>query len=177
MSEVILKECVIHGLTEFAFRTSENVYRCRKCASENVQRRRYLIKEKAVEYKGGKCEICGYDKCISALEFHHLNPTQKDFGIGQNGYSNKWEIIKKELDKCIMVCANCHREIHEKEFLDKKNTLYETHSKIYKYGKDVDEKIVYMRDVENKSYHQIAKEMNINRNTIMSHYKKYKNNN
>lgn len=115
MSEVILKDCTTHGLTEFTWRECEKRYRCRKCSVEAVQRRRYLVKEKAVEYKGGKCEICGYDKCISALEFHHLNPTQKDFGIGHRGYTRSWEKVKEELDKCIMVCANCHRELHEKD--------------------------------------------------------------
>lgn len=69
------------------------------------------IKAQAVAYKGGKCSICGYDKCIQALEFHHLD-TNKDFGIGDNGYTRAWSKVKEELDKCILVCANCHREIH-----------------------------------------------------------------
>lgn len=68
----------------------------------------------AVAYKGGKCSICSYDKCIAALEFHHLDPTQKDFGISKDGTTRSWELIKAELDKCILVCANCHREIHNK---------------------------------------------------------------
>lgn len=78
----------------------------------NVQRRRNKIKEMSVEYKGSKCEICGYDKCNEALEFHHINPEEKDFGIGEKGYTRSWDSVKKELDKCIMVCANYHREIH-----------------------------------------------------------------
>lgn len=89
-------------------------YRCSKCCQERVSERRRELKRKAVEYKGGKCECCSYDKCIAALEFHHLDPNQKDFGIG-NGNTKGWESIKTELDKCIMVCANCHREIHDKE--------------------------------------------------------------
>ena len=72
---------------------------------------RQKIKEKSVEYKGGKCEICDYDKCITALEFHHLNPKSKDFGIG-NYSTLGWDKIKNEINKCILVCANCHREIH-----------------------------------------------------------------
>lgn len=63
-----------------------------------------------VEYKGGKCEKCGYNKCIEALDFHHIDPSQKEFGISSNSYS--LERMKKEVDKCILVCANCHREIH-----------------------------------------------------------------
>lgn len=67
----------------------------------------------AVEYKGGKCNSCNYNKCIAALEFHHIDPEQKDFGIGNKGFTKSWDKIKTELDKCILVCANCHREIHE----------------------------------------------------------------
>ena len=74
-----------------------------------------LKKEKQlVEYKGGKCEHCGYDKCISALEFHHINPSEKDFGIGQYGSSKSFEKMKQEVDKCILLCCNCHRELHWK---------------------------------------------------------------
>ena len=72
---------------------------------------RQRLKEKLVKYKGGKCEICGYNKCINALEFHHLDPTKKDFGIA-NGNAIAFEKAKKEVDKCILVCSNCHREIH-----------------------------------------------------------------
>ena len=68
-------------------------------------------KRKAVEYKGGKCSLCGYDKCLTALEFHHVNPKEKEL------YNSHWtfERNKKELDKCILLCANCHREEHAKE--------------------------------------------------------------
>ena len=79
----------------------------------NVQRRREKVKDMAIEYKGGSCQICGYDKCNRALEFHHLDPLEKDFGISSKGYTRSWNAIKEELDKCIMVCANCHREIHD----------------------------------------------------------------
>lgn len=72
---------------------------------------RKKIKEKAVLYKGGKCVICGYNKCFRALDFHHKNPKEKDFNISFG--IKKWENTKKELDKCILVCANCHREIEE----------------------------------------------------------------
>lgn len=59
----------------------------RKQVVANVQRRREKIKKMAIEYKGGKCQICGYDKCVGALEFHHLNSKEKDFGIGEKGYT------------------------------------------------------------------------------------------
>lgn len=111
MEKIILKECKKHGLTEFILRADER-YRCKKCASEAVQKRREKTKELLVEYKGGKCEICGYDRCVEALEFHHINPEEKDFGIGQKGYTRSIEKNKAEVDKCLLVCANCHREIH-----------------------------------------------------------------
>ena len=77
----------------------------------HVKNYRNRLKEKLVEYKGGKCEICGYDKCVEALEFHHLDPTEKEFGI--SSYSSlSFEKAKNEVDKCVLVCANCHREIH-----------------------------------------------------------------
>jgi arsenate reductase-like glutaredoxin family protein len=79
---------------------------------------RVRLKEKLVEYKGGKCERCGYDKCITALEFHHLDPDEKEFGVG-NFEVLSFGKCKKEVDKCILVCANCHREIHYEEYLKK----------------------------------------------------------
>ena len=63
-----------------------------------------------VEYKGGKCERCGYNKCIEALEFHHLDPTKKDFNVSAHSYSSKR--MKDEADKCLLLCSNCHREEH-----------------------------------------------------------------
>lgn len=67
----------------------------------------------AIDYKGGSCQKCGYDKCNGALEFHHLDPSEKDFGISAKGDIKSWERIRVELDKCILICANCHRELHE----------------------------------------------------------------
>ena len=112
MEKYIDNVCKTHGLTKYVYVPSEKRYRCVKCRSEAVQKRRDKIKEILVEYKGGKCEICGYNKCISALEFHHLDPTQKEYGIGYKGYTRSIEKNKKEADKCVLVCANCHREIH-----------------------------------------------------------------
>lgn len=78
-----------------------------------VDKRRKMIRKLAVEYKGNKCEVCGYDKCGSALEFHHKEPNVKDFGISAKGYTRSWQKVKSELDKCILLCANCHRELHD----------------------------------------------------------------
>ena len=84
-----------------------------KTKSESVVEWRQRQKIKLIEYKGGCCEKCGYNKSISALQFHHLNPYEKDFTIGGSSYS--FEKLKIEVDKCIMVCSNCHIEIHEEE--------------------------------------------------------------
>ena len=50
---------------------------------------------------------------MQALEFHHTDSDGKDFGISAKGYTRSWEEVRKELDKCILLCANCHREVHE----------------------------------------------------------------
>ena len=124
MEKCIMKECKKHGLTEYVLR-ADGRYRCKKCASEAVQKRRDKIKLLAIEYKGGKCEICGYDKCKQALEFHHIDPNEKEFGIGEKGYTRSIERVKEEVDKCLLVCANCHRELHAgliniEDIIDKK---------------------------------------------------------
>lgn len=111
--KVIMRNCDKHGYTEFILR-KDGVYRCKKCASDAVQKRRRKLKEELVEYKGGKCEICGYDSCIAALEFHHINPDEKEFGIGTMGVTRSLETLKREADKCILLCCNCHRELHWK---------------------------------------------------------------
>ena len=76
-----------------------------------VAKRRKKVKLMAVEYKGGKCQLCGYCKCVEALDFHHKDPKTKKFGIGYKGYTRSWDAVRAELDKCVIVCANCHREI------------------------------------------------------------------
>jgi 5-methylcytosine-specific restriction endonuclease McrA len=86
-----------------------------------VAQRRRETKRKAIEYKGGACEGCGYNRCVAALHFHHLDPTKKDVQVSKNTMS--WERVKAELDKCEMLCANCHAEKHhalEKPRLEKK---------------------------------------------------------
>lgn len=77
-----------------------------------VQKRRKKVRELALAHKGGRCEICGYDRCPDALEFHHLDGKFKDFGVSARGYTRSWAKVKEELTKCVLVCANCHREIH-----------------------------------------------------------------
>ena len=97
----------------------ENVYLGGKRESSDETSRRKSLnvinwkkvkKLELIKYKGGCCEVCGYDKCPAALEFHHKDPKGKDFAISSHSYS--FEKMKKEVDKCMLVCSNCHREIH-----------------------------------------------------------------
>ncbi len=83
----------------------------REALIKAVAKRRKKVKAMAIEYKGGKCQSCGYYRYQGALELHHINPRDKDFGIGDKGYTRAWEKVKKELDKCVLLCANCHREV------------------------------------------------------------------
>jgi hypothetical protein len=71
--------------------------------------RRLELKKSAVEYMGGKCQLCPYDKCFSAFDFHHTDPREKDFVISSR---MSWVVIVKELQKCVLLCATCHREVH-----------------------------------------------------------------
>jgi len=83
-----------------------------KYLTEAVSRRRRKLKEMVVEYKGGKCVLCGYNKYVGAFDLHHRSDSKKEFGLSTRGLTRSWEKIKSEADKCILVCANCHREIH-----------------------------------------------------------------
>ncbi len=84
---------------------------CKRCYNVKTVERQNKLKAAAVIYLGGRCLICGYSKYSGALDFHHLDPFQKDVTIGAfRGRS--LARIKNEWDKCILVCVNCHREIH-----------------------------------------------------------------
>lgn len=82
------------------------------------KKQRNLTKETLIALKGGKCERCGYNKCIQALEFHHLDPTQKKFSLSTHRGS-AIEHSLKEIEKCVLLCANCHKEEHYKPPLAK----------------------------------------------------------
>jgi hypothetical protein len=110
----VLKECPKHGLTEFAPRKNCNRWRCKHCAVEAVSRRRRKVKRLLVDAAGGRCQRCGYDKCLAALQFHHLNSEEKSFRISAPGVKSLQK-LKEEIKKCILLCANCHAELHSKE--------------------------------------------------------------
>lgn len=82
------------------------------------------MKKKLVALKGGACQICGYSKCLVALDFHHIEETTKEFELSQRDLTRAWEKIIEEAKKCLLVCANCHREIHARIIvLDKKGGI------------------------------------------------------
>jgi hypothetical protein len=115
---------VVCSREEFRYKKSYGGY-CRSCDIKWKTERKRILKKRAVEYKGGECEICGYHKTMRALTFHHIDPDSKakELRYHISGHSAKvcsivgagwgWEKIKNEIDKCMLVCMNCHMEIEE----------------------------------------------------------------
>ncbi|HWX96998.1 MAG TPA: hypothetical protein VNZ01_09105 [Solirubrobacteraceae bacterium] len=85
----LLLRCTHHGLTTFGRRSSGG-YRCNKCRAEAVSRRRRKVKQLLVEDAGGACKLCGYDRCVAALEFHHLIPAEKRFSLSHRGVTRSF---------------------------------------------------------------------------------------
>lgn len=100
--EVCNREYVYHR------RKGHTLKRCNSCMTNY---RRFKLRKRIYDYKGSKCEICGYDRYTEALTFHHRDPDKKEFNIS-GSHSRSWESIKHELDKCNLLCLNCHAEIH-----------------------------------------------------------------
>lgn len=84
---------------------------CKSCCKDRTLIRQKDLKQQCVDYKGGKCYFCGYNKYYGSLDFHHKDPSKKDYGISR-GRCYNFDKLKIELDKCILVCRNCHGEIH-----------------------------------------------------------------
>jgi predicted transcriptional regulator len=107
--------CEIEKLkTEFYNRRNGkgvSVY-CKSCTTEQTIERQKKFKQQCIDYKGGKCVSCGYNKCNNALDFHHLDPSKKEFNIAHVRLTSFNDKVKTELNNCALVCANCHREIH-----------------------------------------------------------------
>ena len=103
-------ECPEHGETTFVRRT-DGAWRCLKCRSEAVTARRKRVKAILVAEAGGCCRICGYDRCVAALEFHHIDPEGKSFAIASRGVTRSLEAARDEAAKCVLLCSNCHAEV------------------------------------------------------------------
>jgi hypothetical protein len=103
-------ECPHHGLTEF-WLEARGIYRCLRCRSEAVARRRRRLKELLVADAGGACSICGYDRHIGALQFHHRPGEPKEFGLADRGLTRSLDAVRVEAAKCVLLCANCQAEV------------------------------------------------------------------
>jgi transposase len=104
------RECSRHGLTPFVLDT-RGCYRCRRCRSEAVTRRRRRVKQILIAEAGGCCQACGYDRHPAALAFHHLDPAQKRLVVSARGVGLSLDTLRAEAQKCVLLCANCHAEV------------------------------------------------------------------
>lgn len=111
----VIKQCKKHGMTDFSKR-KEGGTRCKKCAVESVVKRTRNKKLELIKMFGNKCQECGYNKSAGALQFHHLNPKEKSFGIAEMGKYSLSRLIE-EAKKCVLLCANCHAENEYTKFL------------------------------------------------------------
>jgi transposase len=109
LSEVLMS-CPRHGEVSHV-RDSRGSFRCRRCRADAVVRRRRRVKQILVEEAGGRCRACGYDGSPVALEFHHLNPREKEFGVASRGLARSLDRARAEARKCVLLCSNCHAEV------------------------------------------------------------------
>lgn len=102
--------CRHHGLTDFVLQ-NRGYYRCMRCRSDAVARRRMRVKAILVRDAGGKCRLCGYERHIGALQFHHVDPSQKVFAVSRDGVTRSLARAREEAKKCVLLCGNCHAEV------------------------------------------------------------------
>ncbi len=102
--------CERHGPTVFVIENSGRA-RCRQCRIDRVSEWRRRTKARLVEEAGGKCEICGYDRCLAALQFHHRDPGTKSFALSLRGRTRSMDRLREEAAKCALLCANCHAAV------------------------------------------------------------------
>ena len=102
--------CPRHGMTTFRLRR-EGGYRCARCGAEAVTRRRRKVKQILVKEAGGACVLCGYNGCVAALEFHHVEPAEKRFSLSHRGVARSLASARDEASKCVLLCSNCHAEV------------------------------------------------------------------
>ena len=148
---------------------------CKECSNVQTLTRQRNLKKDAINYKGGKCVSCGYNKCQGALEFHHIDPNEKDFTIAHVRHTS-FEKIKEELDKCILLCSNCHREIHsyliKYDEITKSIVQNVTETVSWKHpeniiSKNIDVVKIKERLVNKESISDIAKDHNISKNYLL----------
>ncbi len=103
-------ECLRHGATTYVLE-GRGYYRCQRCRSEQIARHRRRLKEMLVAEAGGSCRLCGYDRFLGALEFHHVDPAAKRLGISANGLTPSVDAVRQEATKCVPLCSNCNAEV------------------------------------------------------------------
>ncbi len=108
--EVTMLACRHHGETAFVL-DRRGYYRCKRCRSASVSRRRRRVKELLVAEAGGACCVCGYSRNARALHFHHLDPSMKRMEINAGGAAVAIGRLREEACKCVLLCANCHAEV------------------------------------------------------------------
>lgn len=115
LNNIVEKVCPICGKTFSYENKGGNRQYCFECSpsTNNPTYKFQAFKKAWIESHGGGCKICGYNKCIDALDFHHRDPLTKKFSISNKGGHSIGD-LKKEAEKCDILCANCHREIHSK---------------------------------------------------------------
>jgi hypothetical protein len=106
----LFRDCDLHGWTVFVIENSGRA-RCRRCRMERVAAWRRKAKATLIEEVGGECVLCGYDRCQAALQFHHLDPSEKSFALSLRGVTKAMAELRAEAAKCIVLCANCHAEV------------------------------------------------------------------
>jgi hypothetical protein len=109
-SDPDLAVCPRHGEARHV-RRSDGGVRCARCASETVSERRREVKRILVAEHGGACVLCGYDRCVGALHFHHVDPATKRFNLSLKGMARSLDNVREEARKCVLLCANCHAEV------------------------------------------------------------------
>lgn len=102
--------CRVHGQTSFVKRRDGTLV-CLRCRADAVSAWRRRAKETLVREAGGRCQLCGYDRCAAVLQFHHVDPATKRFGLGGRGLARSIETLRAEASKCALVCPTCHAEI------------------------------------------------------------------
>jgi len=102
--------CRRHGEARFVLE-GRGYYRCTRCRAERVADRRRRVKAELVAEAGGRCAVCGYDRHIGALHFHHVNPNEKSFGVARGGVTLGIARLRAEARKCVLLCSNCHAEV------------------------------------------------------------------
>jgi transposase len=108
--EVVVLRCRRHGKTDF-WLDARGYYRCKLCRSEAVSRRRRKVKEVLVAEAGGACSMCGYDRSVRALHFHHVEPSEKRHELSAHGTAIAIDRLRAEAAKCVLLCSNCHAEV------------------------------------------------------------------